>query len=293
MTALISINPLLTGNARNSFSVSSDGLIQGEAFDDPASRFYLSGASLDAGETLPMWGGVGIFENLGASSTVPGHTVGRATSLASTKRLTGFSVFNQAHAGILVPNTSPVPLYYNGQTVNFYRLGSNARIAVACDPSLASLDGGSISQNVSWDFNNQVLQPYDASTPTFALNTITWANTNGGRLTVVAGAAVPFGLGDWVTISGATNTGSGGAAAINSSFIIDTYTDTTHFTLAAPAAVGVFGTIAGSPVANAGTGALNVRVLLVQPSGCKTVVYNAAAGTATWNYNGSCAVILI
>jgi hypothetical protein len=39
--------------------------------------------------------------------------------------------------------------------VNFYRLGSGARVALAIDPTLVTLEGGLITQQVSWDFANQ------------------------------------------------------------------------------------------------------------------------------------------
>jgi len=202
-------------------------------------------------------------------------------------------VFNQDHAMVNSPQ-SPVPLAGSGMLVNFFRLGSGARIAVACDPSLVSLEGSVITSQVSWDFHNQVLQPYDASTPTYALSSVTWANTNGGQLTVVASVATPVGgVGDAVNISGATNSGTGGAAAINANFTVAAFTDNEHFVLAAPAAAGVFGTIGGSPVLNYGTGALPVKVLDVQVGNSMTVAYDPATNLATWNRSGTTAILLI
>src|SRR5487761_2489213 len=131
MSAQISFNPGLTTNALGSFSIQSDGMVQGVATDDPAIRNELSGGVLASTETLPMWGGVGIYENIpvsGNNGTLGGN-IGRATSVSSTKALTGFSVFNQAHNWITTPQ-SPVPMGASASTVNFYRLGSGARIAV-------------------------------------------------------------------------------------------------------------------------------------------------------------------
>lgn len=297
MVATIPYNPYVTTNAAGSFNVLSGGLWQGMPLDDPSVRNYLAGGVLATSETLPMWGGVAISEavpgSTGNPNAVLGSIITRATTntVTSANGLTGFSVFQQNYSAVNTPQ-SPVPLVASGGQVNFYRLGSGARIPVALDPSLISLEGSIISSQVSWDFTNQRLQPYDASTATFAISSATWASTGGGTLTIVAGAAVPFGLGDTVSITGATNSGSGGAGVINNSFVINGYTDNEHFTLAAPAASGVFGTIAGSPVINAGTGALNVRVLKFEIGNSATVSYSPTVG-GVWNRTDSCALILI
>jgi len=293
-TANLSLNPLLTTNAAGAFNVDAAGLIQGTAFDDPAVRNYLAGGILASTETTPMWGGVAITENIPTPSlTTPSMALGGVIArAASSTAITGFSVFNQAHAMLTTPQ-SPVPMSPSGGIVNFYRIGSGARIALAIDPSLVSLEGGAINQNVSWDFNNQRLQPYVASGATESVSSMTWSNANGGRAAIVLGSAGVFGLGDTINISGATNTGSGGAAAVNGNFVIDTYTDSTHFTVAMPAASGVIGTIAGTIVINVGTGALNVKILKVEIGNSLIVNYNSTTGYATWNRSGSAAVVLI
>lgn len=298
MVATMSVNPVLTTNAAGLFSIDSLGWVAGTALNAPEVLPKLASGVLATAETLPMWGGIAIFEDIKTLTTYNqpnlGNVVGRATTVdvTSDTGIAGFSVFDQAHHMVTSPQ-STVPLALSGMSVHYYRLGSGARIAVACDPSLVSLQGGSVGQQVSWDFTNQVLQPYVASGGTYSITSLTWAATNGGRITVVAAAAVPFGLGDYVTISGATNTGTGGAAAVNKTFVIDTYTDTTHFTLAAPAAAGVIGTIAGTILANAGIGALNVKVLSVDVGHSLTVSYDSTTGFATWNPTGTAAVILL
>lgn len=181
MVANIAFNPALTTNAAGSFAVATDGYIAGTALNDPAVRYALAGGVLAAAETIPMWGGVGIFEDTGSSSQ--GGSVGRAANLAG---LTGFSVFDQNHSAINTPQ-SPVPLLASGGMVNFYRLGSRARVAVECDPALASLVGGLITAQVSWDFTNQKLIAYDGSNalPVKVLDinvaasmTVVWDNVN-------------------------------------------------------------------------------------------------------------------
>ena len=299
MVATISFNPWLTSNASGTFNITSDGYVQGTAMDDPPARNWLFGGVLATSETLPMWGGVGIAEHVppaGTSLTSLGGNVTRATTLTANQvgTLTGFSVFDQAHHMVNSPQ-SQVPLAATGMSVHFYRLGSNARIAVACDPSLIGMQGGIISPQVSWDFNSQVLQPYDASTSTISITSQT-ATYAGGVYTVavVTAAATPYGaVGDVINISGATNTGTGGAGLVNGSKVITSFTDNQHFSYQVTAPSGAIGTIGGTQVLNLGTGALNVRVLDVQVGNCMTVNYDPTTGFANWNRNGTCALILI
>jgi hypothetical protein len=88
MTAQITINPLITSTAAGLFNVTSRGYIQGLAIDDEAIRYQLIGGLLASTETLPMWGGVAIAENIPKfGTTLPEKSLGpsivRATSLAS------------------------------------------------------------------------------------------------------------------------------------------------------------------------------------------------------------------
>lgn len=302
MTAVIPFSYMNTVGAIGAFTISTNGGVQGTQYDDPETRWSLRSGLVADSEVLPMWGGVGIYENIPSTASGQpleslGCVIGRATTLVGTsaKGLSGFSLFNQVY-NAPISTFSSVPMSASGMTFNYQRLGSGARIWVAADPSLISLEGGVVGQQVSWDFNNQVLQPYDASTATIAASsTVTWAATNGGQLTFPVanwtGAFQP-GAGDVLTISGATNSGTGGAAAVNQAFVVVSST-TTEAVFAAPAATGVFGTIGGSPVLNFGTGALNVRVDALIPAGNMVVQYHPSNGTASWNYNGCCAVITI
>ena len=295
MAANIAFNPLLTTVAAGTFSTTTDGYIQGVMMDDPAVRYALSGGVLATAETLPMWGGVAIYEDIPGAAGAPnynlGSIVGRAANNAA---IAGFSVFNQASNWVTSPQ-SEAPSAGNGMTVPFFRLGSGARIAVACDPSLASLEGSATNQQVSWDFNQQRLQPYDASTATITITGATWASTSGGQITATVanwtGAFQP-GVGDSVNISGATNSGTGGANAINTNFIVAS-SSATQAVLTAPAAAGVFGTIGGSPVFNFGTGALAVKVLNFNIGNSRIIQYDAVNNLVHWLSGQSCALILL
>lgn len=112
--ATLSLNPMTTTNALGSFSVQSDGYIQGVALDDPANRFNLSSGTVVSTETKPMWGGLAIAELLPGNQSSPrGSNIRRAVSV---DELEGFTVFNQAHNGLTTPQ-SPV----HGQAVEWCR----------------------------------------------------------------------------------------------------------------------------------------------------------------------------
>lgn len=155
----IILNPYIQTTAPGMFVIESDGFIAGTAMPDPAARYALSGGWLAQTETLPMFGGVAISENIpneaAGNPVVPlGGAIGRATTYAN---LTGFSVFDQNYAAVNSPQ-SPVPTVGSGGLVNFYRLGCGIRVAVNCASALAaSMEGGLINQQVSWDFTNQQL----------------------------------------------------------------------------------------------------------------------------------------
>jgi|SRR6516164_5822011 len=161
-----SFNPYVQTSAAGMFTIESDGFMVGTAMPDPAARFALAGGWLAAAETLPMFGGVAISESIPTErSTAPatpsrpdialGSVISRATTLAAgAGSVTGFSVFDQNYAAVNTP-TSPVPTVGSGGMVNFYRLGSGARVALAIDPALVTLEGGLVTQQVSWDFSAQ------------------------------------------------------------------------------------------------------------------------------------------
>jgi len=279
-------------NAAGSFSVQSEGYVQGTMLDDPSARFALAGGTLASTETYPMWGGVAISEYLPGSTTdgTTGGTVGRATSNAN---ITGFSVFNQAYNWVSTPS-SPAPSAGLGNGVPFFRLGSGARIAVAMDPSLVSLGTDIITQPVSWDINNQILQPYDASTTTYSVTSMTSSYAAGVYTIVVvmAVASLVGAVGDEINISGVTGTG---AALVNGNQTVTAFTDNQHFTFQVTAASGAIatGALSGTIVLNAGTGTLNVKVINYNIGNSKTIVYNPVTGAVSYNPTGSCAIILI
>jgi hypothetical protein len=158
------INPLAQTNAAGMFNVETDGFIVGTAQPDPSARFALSGGWLLMSEILPMVGGIAISEYIpqerppmGRPDVALGGGIGRATVDKpgfAPGSITGFSVFDQNYAAVNTPQ-SPCPSIQPGGQVNFYRFGSGARVALAIDPTLVSMEGGIISGQVSWDLAGQ------------------------------------------------------------------------------------------------------------------------------------------
>lgn len=298
MVATIPFSAYTMTNASGSFNIESTGFVVGTAEDDPVARYRLQGGTLATTETLPMWGGVGVTALIPGATGTPNVVLGpqiiRATTLtaAASGQLNGFSVFDQNYSAVNTPS-SPVPLVGSGGQVNWYPIGSGARIKVAIDPSLVSLEGSLISSQVSWNFNNQRLQPYVASGATEAVTSMTWSSTNGGQVAVVMAGATVYGLGDTITVAGVVNAGTASATLINTSQVINTYTDTTHFTFLLPGTSTLYGAFSGTIVLNVGVGALNVLVEEILINNCMTVSYNPVTGAASWNRNDSAAIILI
>lgn len=291
MSTQITINPFQTSVGNSGlFTAKSDGLRQGTAFPDPSTRFRLRGGILATTETLPMWGGVGVYANVPGGSGNPSYTLGsplgRALSLTdAAKPLAGFSVFDQAYNMITSPQ-SPVPLIGGSGQVNWYPLGSLARIVVACDPILVDLRGGPIGAQVSWDFTNQLLVPFEGS---LTISSGTYVSGT-GVITLAMSAPITFGPGDSVTL--ASLTGTGAFASLDGTWTALAGTTGSTVVLQGPVGAGA-ATITGgtATVGGAASQALAVKVLDVQSTNCETVTYAAATGFATWNFNGSCAVI--
>jgi len=286
--------PYATTNAQGSFSVQSVGYVQGVYMDDPAIRNALAIGTVAANATGPIWGGMAISESIAPATGYDRTQGGTVVAATAQSNLTGFSVFNNAYSWPGSPQ-SPVPTAgAAGMTVPFFRMGSGARIAVAMDPSLVSLDGGLITQQVSWDFNNQVLQPYDASTATYSVTSATSSYSNGVyTIAIVMAAASPVaGVGDFINISGVTGTG---ASLVNGNQVVSAFTDNQHFSIQITAGSGAIatGALSGTIVLNYGTGALPVKILDINASNSMTVAYNPTTGAATWNRSGYAALIQI
>jgi hypothetical protein len=155
----ITVSPYTTTNTTGTFGVSSQGYIQGTAEDDPVTRYALSGGIVNSSETYPMWGGIAITESISSTPTTAAGLMGSTIARAATTgaNIQGFTVSDQGYNGIIT-TSSKVPLYVQGGSVHFYRLGSRARLRLKIDDTFAAtLLGGLTSATCYWDFTNQQL----------------------------------------------------------------------------------------------------------------------------------------
>lgn len=145
----ISFNPQQTTSPSNTFLQNTEGYVQGTTFDDTSSRMWLLSGTVASTVTQPVWGGMVVTEEV---PTVNNNSLGSSLVLASAAgNVTGMTVFDQSHNMIIVPGNT-VQQALAGMTINYYRFGSNARIAVSVLSSLvASLEGGAINQALYWD----------------------------------------------------------------------------------------------------------------------------------------------
>lgn len=296
MSATIaSWNPYATTNSSGLFNTQSGGLRQGTAYPDPGLRWQRRTSVLASDETFPMWGGVGIYENIPGlandSNANLGPVVGRATALTGSKKLVGFSVFDGAYGMVITPQSN-VPTIGSGGQVMSYRLGSGMRIAVKCDPILAAaLQGGTINPNVSWDFTEQLLIPYTAGA--YAVNsTGSSYNSTTGIVTLKLTTNPSFSAGDGIIVDTLTGTG-GDLAEANGTFealTVDQAADTVTYQIATGLTITTI-TGGGLNLGSGATSALPVAVLEFQIGNSMTVNYDDDTGVASYNFDGNAAII--
>lgn len=291
MAATIPFNPFpSTFAASGMFGVQANGLRQGTVFPDPPVFSWKRTGILATDETLPMWGGVGIYMNIPGGTGAPneslGVVVGRATGNTGSKALAGFSTFDSAYASVITPQSN-VPLAASGMQVMTYPFGSRARLVVACDPILVSLWQDPIGSNVSWDYVNQRLIPYLG---TLTITSGTYNDTT-GIVTLTMAVTQAYSAGNAIIISSLTGTGA--YASLNGTFTALTVVGTT-VTYDAGAGLGASTITGGSLTLGSGAStALAAKVLDVQAANCMVVDYDADTGFANYDFDGAAAVIQI
>jgi hypothetical protein len=212
MVANIPYNPNKTSVAAGAFVTSSKGLVQGDVYPDPAIIYKKASGTLAQSETVAMYGGVAIYTDVGGGAGAPaselGTIVGRSTSLAN---LIAFSTWSY---GQVNSPQSPVPLAASGMQVEYYRLGSGARVVVKCDPNLVALRGELTTTDVSWDFENQMLVPYASTTVSSGTYTADATVSSGtynavtGEVSLVIAGNHGLEAGDPFALSAMTGTGA-------------------------------------------------------------------------------------
>jgi hypothetical protein len=218
MVATIPYNPNPTTVAGGAFTLDSNGYVQGDQLPDPAIIYKRASGVLSTSETIPAWGGIGIYTYIGGGTGNPngalGTIVGRATTLTSgvAGSLAAFAVWSY---GMITSPQSPVPLAASGMQVQYFRLGSGARIVVKADPNLINLRGDPTTQPVSWDFANQMLVPYLSTTIASSATYTSQATVSSGTynpatglVTLTMAGAHGLSVGDNFALSAVTGTGA-------------------------------------------------------------------------------------
>lgn len=290
--------PLATTNANAGMFAdpSSAGLVQGQDMSDPVTVFRLRGGVISTAETLPMWGGLPLYQQVptGPSNTAPnrslGPVVGRSTTVTGgSKPIMAWSVFQQNYSWVNAPG-STAPQGAPGQSCNYYPIGSLARIVVACDPILIDLQGGltNAGASLAWDFTNGQLIPY---TGTIAVSSGTYNNTT-GVATVTLASAAGISAGDAFQLSSLTGTGA--FASLNGTWTA-TQVAGAVVTFQAPAGLGATAITGGSFADGSQLSGLPTQfnVLDVFASNCVTVGYNATTGATNWLFGTAAAIIQI
>lgn len=151
--------------------------------------------------------------------------------------------------GIVVKASSGATTYTNSVTQSFVVQATGAGGSgwdLTFSDEFGTAKGPSGAYMLDWQ-NQQ--------TPT----SITWATGSGvcspgcGTVVLPSHGSLIIRAGQTVSITGATNGGSGGNSAINTNFAVSSVTDDEHFVIYMPASAGVFGTI-GVSGATIGTG---------------------------------------
>lgn len=289
--AQISLNPMKTTNARNSFGVVSDGLYQGVALDDPANRYNLAAGTVSPDEKKPLWGGLPIAEFLPGTKSAPrGAQIKRAYD---PQAMAGLTVFNQAHNGLTTPQ-SPVPQFASNMTVSYYRFGSNMRVPVKCSASVVSLGttGASVRSLVAWDFANEQLEVASKLVYTGdAALTGTAGTTENGISTVTLSAAAPaLQAGQIVEVKSGAD-GAGGSLGLVAVLTISD--DKKTITIADPTADGSLNGSIQLVAATAKDIALPVKIIEIEAGNSKTCAYDADTNFLTWEENSNCALLLL
>lgn len=288
--SVLTVNPMQTTNAKGTFNIKSEGFIQGVAIDDPAARYALAFGALANSEIKPMWGGVAVNELLtGSDPSARGANIKRATSIAE---LVGFSVFNQAHNGLVTPQ-SPVPLFLSNMSVSFYRFGSGSRVPVKASDAVIALaaTGISVNQPLVWNFATDSLDVFStvaASVDTTAITYTPATATADGFATATTASAHGLAVGSYVTITAAVPTAYNGTAQVLS---VPSGTTFTYKPASVP--TGAATTQGAVGVTTQSAVALPVKIIETQMGNSKTVAYDSTTGFATWNDSGNVAVILL
>ena len=164
MPFTVSIDPFATTGAGNLALTHTEGLFQGQVVENPYTTAGLEAGEVDSSETYPLYAGLPV--SLGLDLVGKGPRVRKSVVGNVAAGIMGWTVSQRAGAMGFKTPSSPVPLYPQKGSVNFYPTGSKARIAVQIDNTLAAALANTDFNTtpVRWDFTNDKLVVWTSGT---------------------------------------------------------------------------------------------------------------------------------
>ena len=159
MAFALTLDPMATTAAGDLARIHSDGLMQGQVLVNPYTNAGLEAGIIASTETYPLYAGLPVSLGVDTMDAKRGNVVRKSVVGNVAAGIMGFTVSQNAGTMGFQTPSSPVPLFPQGSSINFYPLGSKARIVVQIDNTLAgTIDGTDfITTPVMWDFTNDKL----------------------------------------------------------------------------------------------------------------------------------------
>ena len=174
-----------TTGANNTFLLNTDGFIVGTLYGKFPDRYAIEGGVVASTQATPLYGGLPLTLAVTAPTIQGSSGLGERATLATAQtNIDGWSVFDQASAGV-ISGFSNVPLYYANTSINFIRSGF---LVLPVNPAAVNtIAGGASNQNIFWNFT----QNYVDITGTGALGfQIIALSTNSKTVTYAAGPPI-------------------------------------------------------------------------------------------------------
>jgi hypothetical protein len=167
MAFTVSVDPLATTSAGDLAFIHSDGLIQGQVLANPYTTAGLEAGVVDSAETYPLWAGLPVSIGLGGiAGSKKGNVIRKSVVGNVAAGIQGFTVSQRSGVMGFQSPSSPAPLFPQNGSVNYYPLGSKARLVVQIDNTLAAALANTdfINTPVMWDFTNDKLVVWTSGT---------------------------------------------------------------------------------------------------------------------------------
>jgi hypothetical protein len=154
MPSTVTFAPYGTTVSSISYTLQTDGFVQGVFIDSPALRYTLEGGVVASTQTAPIWGGLPLTLTVpalgsGGSSSGLGPV---ATTASAAGNIDAWCLNNQAAAGVITPSSN-APLFSSGGSLNFSRVGSGLLVVLPVNPAAVNtLVGAATNYPIYWNF---------------------------------------------------------------------------------------------------------------------------------------------